>query len=198
MQPGIFGSSNAAGLAAKHMTSDRSAVRLGMLVGVSSSDTRGSDLLNEIAPYDTLHESASLQSYGDTRDVSLFIHLVRYIGVRGRSGLFIEGGPTGRWHSEEFGDTWLYARVMQQQLGDADIWYYGAEAQAGFEWFFTRRLSLSGRYGFSALRNEGKRTLRYVAADVGQGYSRDDFRSTRSNGFSVQTTPSAVALVAYW
>jgi hypothetical protein len=199
VQAPIYGY-NAAGIALIRHFSDRSAMRLGTMVGIRSQDTDGTRSMDRAFPYDTLQTSVQTPSYDDTRDVSLFLHLVRYLSVGTRLGMLIEGGPSARWQSYEYGRTDSYPppNGTYSHSSDGDSWSYGVDLQAGFEWFFRARLSLAGRYGFTAQRTEGKQTERYDFYNPNDGAWDRSFSDTHSDGYSVQTTPAIISLIGYW
>jgi hypothetical protein len=203
VQTPLFSSSytGAAGIGAIHNSSERSAVRLGLMVGINSQDTDGTRTSYLAYPSDTLGV-AQTPSYSDHRDVSMFLHLVRYVGVGKRIGFSVEGGPSARWLSEEYGrtDYYTFSQAFSSITGDLDSWSYGGDLQVGFVWFFRTRLSLGGRYGITALRTESKETLRrdFYNPPYGGGAVETEFEESHSDGFVIQTTPALISLTAYF
>jgi hypothetical protein len=201
VQPSFFGYSNTAvGIAAKHHFANRSAVRLGLMVGINSSDNEGTKHVDRFFPYDTINVTTDLSGLSDRRDISLFLHLARYVGVGSHIGFTLEAGPMVRWISEESAWTETYPdpRGAYANADDRNVWNYGLDAQAGMEWFIRRRLSLAARYGLSANRFESRETHRYDFYNPNDGYWDRRFDEIHSDGFSIQTTSSALSLIAYW
>jgi hypothetical protein len=196
-----FGSyTGAAGIGAIRHFTDRSAVRLGVMVGISSQDTDGTRTLDRVFPYDTLHTVGQIPSYFDHREVSAFLHLAHYVAMGTRLGMLVEAGPSARWLSEEYGGTQFFPNDTYFNAGDRDMWSYGGDLQLGFQWFFRSRLSLAGRYGVTAQRTESKQTDQYDSYGSYYGYAVYDrhFDESHSSGFSVQTTPAVISLIAYF
>lgn len=204
VQTPLFNSSysGAAGIGAIKHFADRSAVRLGVMVGINSQDTDGTRTVSYVAPFDTAQAAVPLPSYSDHRDVSMFLHLVHYVGVGARIGFSLEGGPSAHWLSEEYGwtDFYPFQETVGSISGDRDSWGYGGDLQMGFVWFFRTRLSLAGRYGITALRTESKETRRYdyYSPAYGGDTRQIQFDETHSDGFTVQTTPAVISLIAYF
>ena len=200
VQPSIFGSSGTAGIAMRKLYSNRSAVRLGFMASVGSSDIDGSDQVDRAFPWDTVQVASSVVNYSDHREASAFLHLMKYLEFGTRFGMTLEAGPTVRWTSDEYGRTEVYPapRGTYINADDSDIWYYGGEVMAGFEWFFRSRLSLSGRYGITALRNEGHQTFRFDFTNPNDGAWDRRYSDRRVDGFVVQTMPAAISLTGYF
>lgn len=200
VQPRLSGYYGAAGIAAKHHFTTRSALRSGFLVAINHSDAEGIRNIDTAFPYDTTLATANVQNYSDRRDVSLFLHFVRFLGVGDRFGMFLEAGPTARWISEEYGYVDAYPAVpgTYRRAAERDSWNYGLDMAAGFEWFFTRRLSLAGRYGISALLTDTDQTDAYEFYDPNDGYYDRRLDVTHADGSNVQTTPAVISLTAYF
>ncbi len=200
VQPKLSGYYGAAGVAAKRHFTMRSALRFGILVAIDDSDAEGTSYLDTGNPYGTTLATGEIENYSDRRDVSLFFHFIRFLGVGDRFGIFLEAGPTARWISEEYGyvDTYPVPQRIHRRARDRDSWNYGLDAGAGFEWFFSRRLSLAGRYGISALLTDTDQTGFYEFYDLNGGYWDRRLDITHSDGFNVQTTPAVISLTAYF
>jgi hypothetical protein len=189
------------GIATKYHVSDRSAARLGFLVSLGTSDGDGSTRVDQSSPYDSTTATYRSESDSDQHSGSVFLHFVRYATVADHFGLSLDVGPVFTWYwSKGTQRDFAPAPSTEQRLttNEGTQKNYGLELQGGFEWHFTRRLSLAGRYGFSALRNESVQTLSYDAF-----IPEFDLESHRviervSDGFSVQTTSSVFSLIAYW
>jgi hypothetical protein len=194
--------SGAAGIGAIRHFSDRSAVRLGMMVGINSEDSDGTRTVDHAFPYDTTRVSGQAPGYSDSRDVSAFIHLAHYMSVGTRLGVLVEAGPSARWISNEYGSTDVYpyspGTVTYVYASDRDSWSYGGDLQLGFQWFFRSRLSLAGRYGITGQRTESKQTQQSGFYNYSDGTHEILSSDTHSDGFTVQTTPAVISLIAYF
>lgn len=131
----------------------------------------------------------------------MFLHFVRYVTLRDRFGLSLDLGPVFVWRwskSTETEHAPSPSTALSVRTSKGDEKSYGVEVQGGFEWHFTRRLSLAGRYGVSAYRKENRQTLNVDDYDPASGarYFRvDEFVA---DGFVIQTTNSVFSLIAYW
>ncbi len=130
--------------------------------------------------------------------VSFFVHLVRYARIGGRFAAFIEAGPF-----IQFSDDRLYDR---DTAANGDITEYdhdtrgtswGIQAGPGFEWFFSRRVSLGARWGVSVSYGNGSDRYSGWGLSASGVYTQD--RKIRSDSRTVDgsTTPSVVILTAY-
>lgn len=200
VQPSLYSYPSSAGLAIKRHLSARSAIRLGTLVGITHSDTDGTSKVDRAFPYDTVLTTAKVEDDYDRRDVTLFLHWLRFLGVSDRFGMFLEVGPTVRWASEEYARVDAFPSPMgtYSHTGDSDSWSYGLEMAAGFEWFFARRLGLSGRYGVSALLVDKDRTDAFDFYNPNDGAWDRRLDVTHSKGSVTQTTPAVISLTAYF
>ncbi len=200
VQPRLSDYYGAAGIAAKRHLTSRSALRFGFLVSIAHSDGEGTRQTDRAFPYDTTLATSGIEDDTDRRDVSLFLHLVRFLDVGDRFGVFLEAGPTGRWISEEYGrlDSYPAPGGTYRFAGDRDSWSYGLDVDAGFEWFFSRRLSLAGRYGISASLTDTDQTNAYDFYNPNDGYWDRRLDVTHSDGSNVRTTPAVISLVAYF
>ena len=95
------------GSAAKRHFSDRGAVRLGIMVGISTLDVEGVERLDRyFGMKGSVFAVGGLDGITDRRDVSRFVHrTLRRSG--GHHGVRHEAGPTVRWASEEYARTGL-------------------------------------------------------------------------------------------
>ena len=194
---GAFG---AAGIAAKRHFTDRSALRLGFLVGITDTNDETISYVDTDFPFDTTHVTLELERYYDRRDVTLFLHFVRFLNLGNRFGTFVEAGPTVRWISEESGYVAEYPAPggTYRSAADRDSWNYGLDLAAGFEWFFSRQLSLAGRYGLAVLLTDADQTSTFDFYNPYDGASDRRLDVTHSDGSIVQTTPAVISLTAYF
>jgi len=201
VQPSFISySSTGVGIFAKHHSSERSAIRFGLTSVLNGSDGDGTRRYDRSYPYDTLHVTTGTDDYSDQRDLSLFLHMVRYVGVGRRIGFSVEFGPMVRWSSFEYGRTEEFPapNATYSYAEDHDLWSYGGDIQGGFEWFLRKRLSLAARYGLAALRTEGRDTRTYNNFNVYDGYYDRGYEERHTRGFNIQTTSTAISLIAYF
>ena len=193
------GSSVGAGLAGKYHIAERSAIRLGLITSVNGSDGDRTTTEHETVPYDTTQTIEKLSSSQDDRNITIFTHWVRYVDVDEHFGMTLQAGPTVHWSSQEFFDSdVLGPDQLYQSSQDQDLWEYGLDLQAGFEWFFSHQLSIAGRFGFTGLRTEEKRTSDQFLSSSYQGFEQSIHDETHSNGWVIRTTPPLISLNAYW
>jgi hypothetical protein len=198
-QPNLFVSSGSAGIALRGHLSTRSAMRIGLLASISHSEGEGTRVDDRAFPYDSTVVTAHIGSGLDTRDVTLFLHYVRYVVLRDRFGMMVGIGPSVRWRSEESNNVEDRPALggSYRSSGDRDVWAFGPEVNLGFEYFFYRWLSLGGRYGVLAQWSESDMTQSYEVYYPNDGYSERRYDETHNEGFSVQTTPALFTLTAY-
>jgi hypothetical protein len=200
----LSGSGSFIGLAARHHTADRSAIRLGISGRLTSSD--GDETSEEGSSYpDT---SVSVKSRDgistDERDAALFAHWVRYLGLEEHFGMTLEVGPTVHWSSAEYSrhvvipESALNADQRYDYLEDRNSWEYGLDVQMGFEWFFTRHVSLASRFGIAALRTDKRRTTEEILSSDYYGLARHTYAEDHTDGFVVRTLFPLVSLNASW
>jgi len=189
------------GIATKYHVTDRSAARLGFFVSLGTSDGDASTRVDQSSPYDSTTATYRSESDSDQHSGSVFLHFVRYATVADHFGLSLDVGPVFTWYWSKATQTDLAPAPSTEQrvsTSEGTQKSYGLELQGGFEWHFTRRLSLAGRYGFSALRDESRQTLSYDDFIPEFGLRAYRVAERVSDGFSVQTTSSVFSLIAYW
>ncbi len=195
VDPRIGGPSGSAIISGKYHMSARSALRLGFLTQISTSD----EAANSRTVVDTLVvPRGNLDADNDSQTYNLFAHFVRYASAGSRLNLFGFAGPTVRrnWNR-------TLTRIRNGSNPDYTIWAnetrsrgVGADLGAGFEYFFTRRFSLGARYGLVYLYQDSK-THRSIE-DFGGGSTLRQTDDSRSHGFIIQSTPTVVMLSAYF
>jgi hypothetical protein len=202
----LSGSGNLIGVAAKHHLGDRTAIRMGfagIITGSDVDETR-KDVFSDPDTSVTVPESRRGGST-DRRDVTIFAHWVRYHGLDEHFGMTLEAGPTVHWSSTESLDKFTFPESApggpeqsEVFLQDSNSWEYGLDLQVGFEWFFTRHVSLAARYGIAALRTEERSTLDDTLTSDYFGINGHQYQETHSDGFVVRTTFPLVSLNASW
>lgn len=201
LQPAFYGSSSY-GIATKYHLSERLAARIGFLVALGNSDGEGSRKFEQLDPTDSTTSTFAYDTDSDGSSGSVFLHFVQYATLADRFGLSFDIGPVFAWNRNTGGQTPTGppppSSVPRFTTFESTQKSYGFEIQGGFEWRFTGRLSLAGRYGLSAVRNESHQTSTTEFTGPNGAY-RDRIESTgESSGFSVQTTSSVFSLIAYW
>jgi hypothetical protein len=187
------------GIAAKHHFTERTAVRAGFTVSTSSFDYDDSGLESRITPYDSLSFLLSSTEAVENRNISMFAHVARNLGVGNRIAAFVEAGPVVRrtvtGDSEVETQTLTITRTRISYVNSRS-WDYGAEAQGGFEWFVRSRLSVAGRYGVWGMWTRAEFHQEYVVSDTNnlEIQARD---STR-HGFTIGTSAATFSVIAYW
>jgi hypothetical protein len=199
VQPRLTDFTGAAGIAVKRHFGTRSALRFGALARLQGNDADGTTQRDDIDLTDSTTVVTPFEETRDYRDINLFAHYLRFVGLGDRFGMFVEAGPGVRWISSEaaakdiFGTADSYYRAFE-----ANEWRFGLDFQAGFEWFFYPKLSLSGRYGLTALMTDTDITEEaiYNSPSV-PAYSRQ-FRTTHEEGYWISTSPAILSLTAYF
>jgi len=192
-----------AAISVKRHSSERRAWRLGMAVTFSETEFDGeSSQYRYSVYYNPLisNEQGSTDSHNEDHVYRLFLHAVRHYPVREQVAVFLEVGPSLRYDEVRRSQQSLYP----YGLGETYAAQYaetrrGAtlDANVGFEWFFSKRLSLGGRYGAYAGYQWGTRSsgLEIVRTD-GSYYSRSTERG-RVRRVDVSTTRATILLTAY-
>jgi len=137
----------------------------------------------------------------DEREATLFAHWVRYHGLDEHFAMTFEAGPMVHWLSTENFDQFGfpgYPDLNYQYASDSNLWEYGLDLQVGFDWFFTRHVSLAARYGIAALRTNERDTREQFQTSNSDQYLRHDYSETHSDGFAVRTVFPLVSLNAAW
>lgn len=187
------------GIAAKHHFTDRTAVRTGFTVSSGSSDIDGSERGSRISPLDSLGYLISSTESVENRNISMFAHVVRNLGVGNRIAAFVEAGPVAR--RTVTGNTRVDTQTLtipytQTTYVNNRSWDYGAEAQGGFEWFVRSRLSVAARYGVWAMWTRAESHQEYTVGNANSFEIRS--RETTRHGFNIGTSAATFSVVAYW
>jgi len=189
------------GLATKYHLSDRSAARFGFLIALETSDGGASSLVDQGGSSGSTTITNQYEVSGDQHSGSVFMHFVRYATIGNHFGLSLDAGPVFGWNWAEASQTTFApppssaertstAKTIQKN--------YGLDFQGGFEWNFTRRLALAGRYGFTLLRNEYSLSYTSDQYDPTTGIGSHYGNEQTSDGYSIETTSSVFSLIAYW
>lgn len=190
---GFFSS---AGLAIKHHVSDRTALRVGFFVNVSDEQAEGTVL--EEGPNPPYRITGTTTDDYDDRRYSVYAHLQRAFSVTGRTAIHVYGGPTATWDSYENLDRLFYEDGgTRADRSEYESWNVGLEVGAGFEWFWTERVSLGAHYGMVGQYGEWDRvrTSDFVDPSAVQ-YRYEDVEHSKT--FQVVTSGSYLRLAAYF
>ncbi|HSQ60597.1 MAG TPA: hypothetical protein VLT84_09225 [Acidobacteriota bacterium] len=144
-----FGISSAATLSAKRMLSDRSGLRFGVTFGFSDQDRDGERITNRVDP--TIPGGAMtrqpVRSASESHAYGAFVHWARHYPVREGLSIHWSLGPTFRYvengYIEDYSSVYSYT-YLRDNVTQRGVF---VDARVGFEWFFTRRLSLGARWG---------------------------------------------------
>jgi hypothetical protein len=188
------------GIAAMRHVTHRSAVRAGFTVWTTSAGMDETDRDAHFSVYDSLSATVSTVESDEGRDVTMFAHFVRDLGIGNRIAVFLEAGPAARRRVSAGSRTEMYTQGTDHAIRtiyqDYRAWDYGGEAQGGFEWFVRNRLSVAARYGVSAMRTTSSDTFEYVTTYPN---SLDIHTQTgKSHAFTWSTTAATFSVIAYW
>ena len=188
------------GIAAKHHFTRRSAVRVGTTYWTTSADQSSSEVDSRTSLYDTQTTAIAGTYNRQYRNITMFAHLVRDLGIGNRIAVFLEAGPLAR--RMVFADSRVDSFTSGTQQGtrtiweDSRSWEYGGEAQGGFEWFVRNRLSVAARYGVWATWTRGDQSTVYT---VTYGNDQDiDTRTSKNHSFNTGTSAATFSVIAYW
>jgi hypothetical protein len=193
--PRFGGLGGSATISGKYHLTTRSALRVGVLVGVS-----GREAVFENRFYDdTLVSAGTNRLDYDEHTIHAFTHLLRYGGLGSHFGLFGFAGPAVRriWSSERGKTEILTNDQYHAYHAETLTWGVGAESGAGFEWFFSRRLSLGARYGISFMYLEPQ-TMIQETIGSGSGQAETWTRESHEHAFKIESTPAVILLSGYF
>jgi hypothetical protein len=184
--------SPSATISAKYHLTGSTAVRLGFVFDFENQGTSGEDREYR----DSLVETGGTHQDLNHHRVTAFLHMLRYGSLGHRFGVFGFAGPTALRdrHSEqsEFQSTGYGYGRHDETL----TWGVGLDAGAGFEWFFSRRLSLGARYGITYLYTEFKTVLEAHEGSV--SFPQVQIRESRGHEFDLVSTPAVLLLSGYF
>lgn len=131
----------------------------------------------------------------DSSDYTVFVHLQPFLSVRDRTAIYLYGGPYARWVNLDADYRWLESNMVDHGFTiDYGAWYAGLELGAGFEWFWSRSLSLGAYYGIAGQYGEYDREdINYQGQPVVQSV-----RSESGKSFDLDTSSSFFRLAAYF
>jgi hypothetical protein len=187
------------GIAAKHHFTERTAVRAGFTVSTSSLDYDDAMRDSRVTSLDSMSYLLSSTESVENRNISMFAHAVRNLGVGNRIAAFVEGGPVVR--RTVAGDSRVDTQTLTTTItrityANSRSWDYGAEAQGGFEWFVRSRLSVAGRYGVWGMWTRAELHEEYAASDPNTLDIRT--RDSTRHGFTIGTSAATFSVIAYW
>jgi hypothetical protein len=202
VDPGLaYGGS--ATLAAKRHVSTGRAVRFGANIGFSEDKREG---IREEATYDPPYDPAPVSSVGsvdqhsESHNYVVFAHVVSERSVRDHVALFGEFGPSFRYTESHYQSESLFGFPSPFRSTSDDHALeraVGVDFNFGFEWFFSKRLSLGARYGGFAAYGWGATNSRgeFVYLD-GSGYRYVEERLD-TKGVDVGTSRATITFAAY-
>ena len=197
-QGSLFGGRNDFGrvdVSVKRHLTGRSAVRLNLNIGVSSSES------GEVRTYeapDTRRGGRWTDS--DGRSYGIAPAYVFYPRPSPKVNFFLAAGPFVQWGSDDSSSEEVFpdqdGRSVYRRRSERDSRSVGGIAELGFEWFLTRRVGLVSTTGFtvSHTRDENASTDEredsdpresYVSSSVGETSSIRFGTTSLGLGFSV-------------
>jgi hypothetical protein len=198
----LSGSGSFLGLSARHHLTDRSAIRLGVAGRVGTTDGYQTQKDGTSNPDTSISVESRFDESTDEREVILLAHWVRYHGLDESFGMTLEAGPTVHWRSEESLNQLRLplppGSDEHASMQDRNLWEYGLDLQMGFEWFFSRQVSLATRFGIAALRTEERRSYDDFASSDLLDYTIRIHDEAHFDGYVVRTTFPLVSLNASW
>ncbi|HET9252733.1 MAG TPA: hypothetical protein VFP58_11525 [Candidatus Eisenbacteria bacterium] len=194
VQPSFSGFSGSAGIAVKHHLSDRLGLRLGGTTVIEERESDGSR--RELFPGYPEVEYDRRTDY-DVREYTAFLHLQPYVSVQERTAIYLYGGPIATWTRSSDSEWEILTNGSAiRYRREYEAWYAGLEVGAGFEWFWTRRVSLGAYYGISGMYGEFDREEFYRSSQYAPPAEVDYLDSGRV--FSVRTRGSFFKVAAYF
>lgn len=181
----------AGAVALKRNLGERSALRIGVGLGIFDTDLEGD------------HESTFFPTTGDveqkstTSNWALFLHYVRYGMISDRVATQFAFGPTVQiLRSASRSSNDIGTPGFQESEFSNEQKLYGLELLLGVEWFFVPRFSLGGQAGLRGLTGDAEQTQIFR---VGQGAGYD-FDQTETSGdvARLETITSRIVLTGYF
>ena len=135
----------------------------------------------------------------ENQSYSIFTHYVKYASLWRRFGVFWAAGPIVQWDSYFSSYDFPHPdSVALNRSDDTDTWGIGLDAVAGFEWFFSDRLSLGGRFGLTGIYRTGDRTSVDQYYDPASLYGYDHYETAEIEQVLIQTNPVVLVLSGYF
>jgi len=182
-----------AGISLKRLFSERSAIRFGVLVDWLDRQSDGRRL--EEGSYPPYRVSGTATNDYDRRQYSVYTQFQRVLSLSGRTSIHLFSGPTVSWyHAEELDRLFLEDGTQRISEYDYDSWNAGLELGAGFEWFWTEKVSLGAHYGVIGQYGEYDRLETYHNTNTMATYEAED----HGKEFNVITRGSFLKLAAYF
>lgn len=199
-----LGYTGSATLAVKRHHSPGGALRLGVNVGFieEERDGRADQVIYDPPYYPTpTGGGGSVDRHIELHSYAAFLHLVREWPVRDRVAMFGEIGPAFRYTESHYYSEYIYG-ITDPARDSYDEVYLKRSAALdvglGFEWFFSKRVSLGARYGaFVAYQwgavNFERRSVQLNGPSYSEGRERSD-----TKGFEARTNRATITLAAYF
>jgi hypothetical protein len=198
-----FGSGSAT-LALKHHSSPGHALRLGVNASFreSKGDGTGEDVRFDPPYYPvTTAQTTTTSQHDEVHTYIAFLHVVREWPVRDRVALFVESGPSFRFlETTQNRDDFYTGTPAYHSTYDTDFVQraIAVDLNLGFEWLFSKRLSLGARYGAFADYSWGSQVSIYLEDASDGSYYRLERERTKPKGVDVNTKRATVTLAAYF
>ena len=196
LDPRLFGYTGSATLAVKRHGSSTQALRFGLNVGFSEEEDDGmaEQYLYE-PPYYPIPQGSegSVVRHRESHLYAPFIHFVREWPVRDRVAIFGEFGPSFRYLESKYHSESIYGFTTQSRstLDEVRVERLAAlDFALGFEWFFSKRISLGARYGAYFAYRWGSDAVERLSVQVGgPSYLRESDQSDLKGSTSARVAP---------
>lgn len=199
-----FGFSSGATISVKRHTSERAAFRVGVGARFDNAENNKTIEDRRISIYPP---SYALTGSGDdvreSHGYQAFLYWVRHYAPLERVSMYWEMGPAFRYSQFRYTDSNFYPAYYGP--AEEDIYSRSGvergvtlDVNAGFEWFFTKRLSLGARYGASGGYSWGAEDSESEAFALDGSYYRLDRSFGKTHEVSAQTNGATVVMAAYF
>lgn len=198
-----FTYSAGATLAVKRHCSPGSAIRFGVAAGFvdEEGDGRRAEIHEPPIGGGLIFASVPTERHLESHNYAAFVHLVRERKVSGEIGTFLEAGPSFQYQELNQASLWAYGLPSTAYSYQQDAWIQRSvalDAKLGFEWFFSKRLSLGARYGLTAAYTWGAKGSTYDNYDVAGTFRNFSSDQIETHGTRVNTLRATLALATYF
>jgi hypothetical protein len=190
-------------ISVRRHSSERNAWRIGARFGFTEDRGEG-EVSRTVFQTGYLPDDASEDTdrHTQSQEYALFLHWMKFHPVQDRLSSFAELGPSFRYgESESYGeyvspgtpssyfDTYDYSAVLRTVALDANL---------GFEWFFSKRLSLGARFGALAAYRWGMSSESVIHLRTDGSYFYRRVARADSNGAEFRTSRALISFAAYF
>jgi len=192
------GSSRAVGLTVKRQRSERAAFRLGIGTDYEESQQDGIETRSDSYAYPP--DPPEIGVTGNTENHAYFVSLqwVGYRPVRDRVSVFVAVGPSFGYGFSRTSNVHSSTNEFRQDVYTSVRRSASLLGHIGFEWFFTKRLSLAGQVATLAAYEWGSNDNTYSQEYVNPAGSYEDHQRTTMKGVRFRTGRAAFMVGAYF